>query len=272
VKQTEDNMRWSIVVADDHGPEWAPEILAGANPSPVQYPRTGSFAIEDLPHHWPRQPRYCQSSIASRTPSAIVTMLPARCYVADEPILRQALEHAPAVLPQVPEGVLTLGMLDLDDGSDENYVVPGHGADRPGLVVHGYARQPVPWIARYLRQQGAMVASGILVGYARVFAAHISQHWPGLTRRLMKVTSGATAAGTESEISAELQQGVPTMVLRSLRWHPPSFPQRVLTVRRCGWSSLNTARAVARISEFTAAKPPTTERSGRSRLFGAVGC
>jgi hypothetical protein len=49
--------------------------------------------------------------------------------------------------------------------------------------------------------------------------------------------------------------GLLLTVLRSLRWHPPSFAQRVLAVRRCGWSGLNSARAVARVSEFAAAKP-----------------
>jgi mannose-1-phosphate guanylyltransferase len=315
MKQADDNMRWSIVIADDHGPEWAPQIIAGADPAPVQYCRLGEShtllqktlhralnlapasrvlvtALQDYRSYWEPALWFVRTenrficdqrsssslaaaaallSIASRMPSAIVTMLPARCFVADEPMLRRALEQALAVLPQLPEGVVTLGMLELDDGSDENYLVPGHGDNRPGLVVHGYARQPVPWVARYLRQQGAMVASGILIGYAGVFAAHISQHWPGLTRRLMNITSGAAAAGAESEIRAELQQGVPTMVLRSLRWYPPSFPQRVLPVRRCGWSGLNSARAVARISECAAARPRPVPQHATIHTSAAAG-
>ena len=35
------DMRWCIVVADDHGPEWAPLMRAGERPSPVQYARLG---------------------------------------------------------------------------------------------------------------------------------------------------------------------------------------------------------------------------------------
>jgi hypothetical protein len=171
VKQTEDNLHWCIVVADDHGPEWAPEIVAGSDPSPVQYCRLGGShtllqkalrralnvapatrvmvtALQDYRTYWEPAMWFVRAenrficdrrassslaataallSIAARTPSAIVTMLPARCFVADEPVLRQALELARSVLPQVPEGVVTLGMLDLHDGADEHYLVPGDG-------------------------------------------------------------------------------------------------------------------------------------------------
>jgi hypothetical protein len=51
-------------------------------------------------------------SVAARSPSSIVTILPAKCYVADEAVLSRALTHALSQLPAVPEGAVTLGMLD----------------------------------------------------------------------------------------------------------------------------------------------------------------
>jgi hypothetical protein len=185
-------------------------------------------------------------SIAADSASNVVTILPARCYVADEWILSAALERLHAALPGIPEGVGTLGMLDIDDGVDEDYLVPYVTNVGPGVAVQAMARQPAGWVARHLRQHGAMVASGILAGYAGRFAAHISKHRPTLTKALTKVMW--TAAGGENRLSADMYREVPRSVLRSLRWWPPTFPQQALRVHRCGWKGLHTMRAVARIS------------------------
>jgi mannose-1-phosphate guanylyltransferase len=189
-------------------------------------------------------------SIAAKSPSHVVTVLPARCYVAQEWILGAALDQGLRLLPRVPEGVLTLGMIDLHQGIDEDYLVVVRAMGGSGLVVRGIARRPVSWVARHLREYGAMVASGILIGYAGTFAAHISRHWPGLTLRLSKLAASASKVGVETEIPSSLQRGIPNPVLRSLRWHPPSFPQRAVPVLRCGWSSLSSPCAVAKINAF----------------------
>jgi mannose-1-phosphate guanylyltransferase len=189
-------------------------------------------------------------SITAASPSSIVTILPARCYVAREEVLRQALSHVLSMLPRVSEGVATLGMVDLNDGVDEDYLVGANVSAGPGLRVEGFARRPTAWIARRLRHQGAMIASGIMVGYAGAFAAHISKHWPGLTLKLMQLVAAASAAGEECEVPMDLQAGVPKHVLRSLRWNPPSFPQRVFCVRGCGWSGLKSAQAVVRMGPW----------------------
>jgi hypothetical protein len=191
-------------------------------------------------------------SIASRSPSDIVTLLPARCFVAHDDILQERLELALAAVPQVPEGVVTLGLVDTGDGVDESYLLVRARDVRPGLVAHAYARQPAAWVARHLRQQGAVVASGVVAGYAGIFAAHISNHWPGLTHKLANLVKVAAAAGVETQVPASLCGSLPNMALRALRWYPPSLAQRALPARGCGWSGLNSARAVARVMEFGA--------------------
>lgn len=185
-------------------------------------------------------------SIAADSVSHVVTILPARCYVADEWILSAALHRLHAMLPRIPEGVGTLGMIDIDDGIDEDYLVPGGTKLGPVVGVQGMACQPAGWVARHLRQHGAMVASGILTGYAGRFAAHICKHRPTITKALAGVL--CEAAGGENRLSADIFRTVPRSELRSLRWWPPTFPQRAFPVYRCGWKGLRTARAVARIS------------------------
>jgi mannose-1-phosphate guanylyltransferase len=202
--------------------------------------------------------------IASASPSSVVVILPARCHVFREWVLRSALDYVIGELPRIPEGVATLGMTDIAGAVDEDYLVAAQAATGPGLVVDRFARRPATWIAERLQQEGALIASGIMIGYAGIFAAHISKHWPGLTLRLNQLTSAADAAEVECEVPAFMQSGVPNHVLSSLRWNPPAFPQRMFCVRGCGWSGLTTARSVARLSTWLAASAGTSSARGYS--------
>jgi mannose-1-phosphate guanylyltransferase len=195
-------------------------------------------------------------SIAADSVSHLVTILPARCYVADEWILSAALHRLHAMLPRIPEGVGTLGMVDIDEGIDEDYLVPCGTRSGPVVAVQAMARQPAGWVARHLRLHGAMVASGILTGYAGRFATHIVKHRPALIDALTQLM--CVTAGGENRLSADPE--VSRSVLRSLLWWPPTFPQRAFPVYRCGWKGLHTARAVARISESC---PPTIDSTSQ---------
>jgi hypothetical protein len=108
------------------------------------------------------------------------------------------------------------------------------------------ARQPAGWVARHLLQHGAMVASGILMGYANRFAAHMGKHRPAL----LKAPAGVLreAAGGDVRFFEDMHRGMPRRVLQSFKWWPPTFPQPAFPVYRCGWKGLHTALAVARIS------------------------
>ena len=206
-------------------------------------------------------------SIAERSPSNIITILPARSYVAHESVLKEALEQVLMKLPDIPEGVATLGMADIDEAVDEDYLLLCRKATGPGLGVNGIVRRPTSWVARHLRRQGAVVASGILVGYAGAFAAHLSKHWPGVTARLLKVYRSSMAAQSECRISKSVIQSVPGPILRGMRWDAPAFPQRVFTVGQCGWSGLKSPHEVARIAEFLS----SSASYQRSNQFGASG-
>jgi mannose-1-phosphate guanylyltransferase len=287
--------RWCIVVADDHGPQWASGERANRRrPVPVQYCRLHESstllqkalrraskiappahiavtAAEEYREFWEPTLWFTSPanrfigenpeasaltvaaallSIANKSPTSIVTVLPARCYVERELILEAALERATAVLPEVAEGVVTLGMIDMDEGVDEDYLITCRAMFGPGLSIQGYARRPISWVAQHLRQQGAAIASGITIGYAGAFAAHITKHWPGVTRQLNKLIAAAAEAGVECEIPLDLQRGMPGPKLHFLRWQPPSFAQRAFRVFRCGWCSLKSPRAVERIFTF----------------------
>jgi mannose-1-phosphate guanylyltransferase len=190
-------------------------------------------------------------SVAARSPSSIVTILPARCHVADEAVLSRAVTYALSQLPGVPEGAVTLGMLDAEIGLDENYLIVSPARIGRGLAIDGFARRPVAWVARHLKSHGALVASGIMIGYAGVFASHISMNWPGISHKLAALSEAAEIAGEECDVPASLDRNVPKSILNSLRWHPPAFKQRVFAVCRSGWSSLNSPQAVIRMLDYS---------------------
>jgi mannose-1-phosphate guanylyltransferase len=189
-------------------------------------------------------------SIAARSTSDIITLLPARCHVAHESILRRALNLALAELPAIPEGAVTLGMLDPEEAVDEDYLLVGRARTGRALRVDGFARTPVSWVARRLRQRGALVASGILIGYAGVFAAHISRHWPGLSKKLVQLMADATLRGEECKIPSVVNRGELPALPDSLCWRPATFRHRAIGVCHSGWSGLKSARAVAGLVEF----------------------
>ncbi len=188
--------------------------------------------------------------IAEESSSHVIVIAPGRVHVLRERVLAAALENAVSVLPSVAEGVLTLAMLDKEQGIDEDYLVLERPGGRSGLQVLGVARRPNTWVAHHLRQEGALIASGIMIGYAGAFAAHISRQWPGLTRTLNQAAKTATAASAECELSIRWNRHIPRNSLAALRWHAPTLKQRALCVEGCGWSGLRSARAVARTYDY----------------------
>src|ERR1700719_1629967 len=106
-------------------------------------------------------------SIAARAPSASVTILPARSYVADEWTLTVALHTALSKLAFVTDGVLTLGMAGGASEVDEDYLMVDDQTDgRPIVPVSLTARRPMDWVAHRLVRRGALLASGIHVRHA----------------------------------------------------------------------------------------------------------
>src|SRR6202023_487431 len=81
-------------------------------------------------------------SIAARAPDALVTILPARCYVADEWTLTIALHRALSERTVRANGIVTLRMVGADTDVDENYLLLGASNGQPTVAVSGIARRP----------------------------------------------------------------------------------------------------------------------------------
>lgn len=189
--------------------------------------------------------------VAQKSPSALVTILPARCWVAHEASLRRGLAQALEELPGIEERVVTLGMLDLEDPSDENYLTLGRAGAGEAPLVQSLARRPTAVAARQLRRRGALVASDIIIGYAGALAAALARHWPGAL--CAKLGELVAQSAEECEVPLELLRELPRGVFYSHPWHPAAVPQRAIAVCRSGWSGLKSPRSIERVLAFVAA-------------------
>jgi hypothetical protein len=188
-------------------------------------------------------------SIAARTPSASVTILPARCYVGDEWTLTVALHTALSDMAFAADGVVTLGMASGASEVDEDYLMLDAPLDDGPIVpVSVTARRPVEWVARHLAGRGALVASGIYVGHADVLAAVLYKYWPKVTHQLLRHLARSFASGVENRLPPGLVEQALRAAPHSFWKHPPWLPLRALRVAHCGWSSLSSGRAIEQIS------------------------
>jgi len=183
--------------------------------------------------------------VAQRSPSNVVTILPARAHVENEWILRRALIGAADRVTRTPEGVATLGMLDAEDSPDEDYFTVRLASDDIGFLIEGFARRPIPWVARALRRQAALVASGILFGNAGRLAAHLERQFPALTAMVRPPLQRQTV---EYHVPQSPPSSVLSGVFSRITWHPRALPQRLFVVCRSGWSGLKSPQADDRLT------------------------
>ena len=187
-------------------------------------------------------------SIGAQAPSALITILPARSYVADERTLTAAINRVLSDPSFLADGIVTFGMVSAQPGVDEDYLVLSAPDGRPTAAVSVTAQRPVEWVARDLVRRGAVMASGIYVAYARALVALLYRYWPMLTRRILRHLRHSRLAGAENRIPPSLAREELRAASRPFWDRPPWMPVRALRVAPCGWSSLCSPQAIERIA------------------------
>lgn len=66
-------------------------------------------------------------------------------------------------------------MSDTHPGIDEDYLIVGPATSKMGAAIQGKG-QSGPSVAKQLSKEGALVASGILLGHAQAFVARIHRY------------------------------------------------------------------------------------------------
>jgi mannose-1-phosphate guanylyltransferase len=154
-------------------------------------------------------------SVAAASPSCLVTILPDDFWVAREAVLSDALENVLSVLERVPDTVATLGMSDTHPGTEEDYLIVGRRSSPMGAVILAKANRPAPPAAKQLSDEGALVASGILLGQARAFAARIHKYWPQLGRELTECVGSTPFSGAEHRLPSDAYRRISRSVIGS---------------------------------------------------------
>ena len=187
-------------------------------------------------------------SVAATAPSCVVTILPGDIWVARESVLADAIDKALISLQQMPGTVATLGMSDTHPGSDEDYLIVGPASSQMGAAIQAKANRPDPAAARQLSREGALVASGILLGHAQAFAARIHKYWSHLARELADAVDANHSPEAEHRLPADAYEHLSRSVMSSIRLSPPAFPMREFRVQGSGWCSRKCLNQVQPVS------------------------
>ncbi len=191
-------------------------------------------------------------SVAARSPSCLVTILPSDFWVARESVLTDAIEKILTSLQRVPGTVATLGMSDTHPGTDEDFLIVGPASSQMGAAIQAKAKRPGPSVAKQLLKEGALVASGILLGHAQAFAARIHKYWPHLTRELTDTVDSDRSPEAEHRLSADAYQHISRSFMSSMRLSPHTFPMRAFRVQGSGWCSRQRLNDLAPAPAFSA--------------------
>lgn len=175
-------------------------------------------------------------SVAARSPSCLVTILPSDFWVARESVLADAIEKALTSLQQAPGTVATLGMSDTHPETDEDYLIVGPASSQMGAAIQAKANRPGASVAKQLLKEGALVASGILLGHAQAFAARIHKYWPHLARELIDAAGSDHLPEAEHRLSEDAYEHL-SIGRGAVRLSPPTFPMRAFRVQGSGWCS-----------------------------------
>jgi mannose-1-phosphate guanylyltransferase len=186
--------------------------------------------------------------IAARAPLAKVTILPARCYVADEWTLTVALHRALYERPLVVDEIVTLGMTTDELALDEDYLMTrtSDGGLTSSVTVSSLDSRR--WATRELARKGALIASDIYIGHASTFAALFYSYWPILTHALLRQLANSLNRHDEKRIPPNLLEDALSEAPRPFWDRPPWNAQQIFRVKPCGWSGLRSKRAILRVA------------------------
>jgi hypothetical protein len=140
-------------------------------------------------------------------------------------------------LQQVPGTVATLGMSDTHLETDEDYLIVGPASSQIGAAIQAKANRPGASLAKQLLKEGALVASGILLGHAQAFAARIHKYWPHLAGELTDAAGSDHFPEAEHRLSGDAYEHISNSGRSAVRLSPPTFPMRAFRVQGSGWCS-----------------------------------
>jgi mannose-1-phosphate guanylyltransferase len=227
-----------VTVVAAHHREWWGDLVPGSMISGmmVQPENRGTGAGVLLP----------LLRVLRRNRDAVVAILPADQYVADEATLACSLAHAVSVVERGRRVVL-LGMAPQGPDPDYGWIVAGESEEDGTRRIISFVEKPGARTARDLYRSGASVSSLIVVARGRALLALFQSATPSLLAALARVPGEDEAPSVPEAAALE----------RAYEALPPadfsrdvlqrSAPQlRLLAVPPCGWIDLGTPERLER--------------------------
>lgn len=195
--------------------------------------------------------------VARKRRDAVVALLPADHYVADEATLAGSLIHAFLAVERGRRVVL-LGMAPSGPETDYGWIVAGEAEEDGTRSVLSFVEKPGPRAARELYRMGASISSFILVGRVAALLALFQSAAPWLLTSFAHVPEGAIAPSPTSLDALEaLYASIPHLDFSRDVLQRSAAHLRVIAVPPCGWVDLG--------------DPDRLERWIRSRGDGEAG-
>jgi mannose-1-phosphate guanylyltransferase len=195
--------------------------------------------------------------IERRAPNAVVLLLPADHYVADEPTLARKLKQASNHAADNQELVYLLGAEPDRPDEELGYIVPGEHPREGAAGVVRFAEKPTTEKARALIREGALWNTLILAGSVRAFLKLFEGHFVSTVKGMRQAIDLA-----HSELVGHFALEVFYADLEThdfsrdvLERHEQML--QVLRVPSCGWTDLGTPKRVAEtVRALTGARGP----------------
>lgn len=184
--------------------------------------------------------------VLRRSRDAVVAVLPADQYVADESTLASSLAHAVSVVERGRRVVL-LGMAPQGPDPDYGWIVGGEAEEDGTRPIVSFVEKPTPRMARELYRSGASVSSFMVVARGRALLALFQTAAPGLLASLARVPEEREPGAAPDRAALErAYEALPHVDFSRGVLQGSAAHLRVLAVPPCGWVDLGTPERLER--------------------------
>ena len=181
--------------------------------------------------------------ILERDPSAHIAVLPSDHYVAQPPVLAQAMRSALHAVRNDPQHLVLLGVTPDSPDTEYGWIVPGHGTGTGLRPVTEFVEKPPLARAMGLLDAGALWNSFL-------FASSGATLWRLCTRFAAEAAAAIAAATRRPAVQREAAldaayHELPTIDFSRTVLGGSAAQLRLMLVPECGWTDLGTPSRVA---------------------------
>jgi mannose-1-phosphate guanylyltransferase len=185
-------------------------------------------------------------AVAHEAPDAIVTVMPADAFCANEWAFQSAVTTAVRALEKLPEHLLALATQSLRHDESQDYLVIGGPDEMPGRPVAHCIKRPTFAVGRNLIANGAWVNSGIYVTRVTTLIGVLENLWPRMMESVRAIVQ--SSHGEELHVPSRLVGAEFQRPWRHTWMQRPVARLRAVKLDDVAWSSLGSLAAVERLA------------------------